>query len=198
MRICYYFQNTFPMQCSGRFFYVSTASLTYAKATTVCTMSGGRLMKLDTKTKLECVEQNVLTAGNQKSDLWFGLLRLGHNMNDFIWTDGTLFNGDCKGNWGRFSLDRTRVHSEVSISWSMIKQRNFSVRGVTPVPPADRLRTAIFMNAGSNLAWDEQSSSNQKGYICEATWFGVGITWILKGNLFPQSLRTVYWLWYFC
>jgi len=39
--------------------------------------------------------------------------------------------------------------------------------GSAPAAPANRLRTAIFLSSSKGLRWDEESSANQKGYICQ-------------------------------
>lgn len=93
-------QDEFTYECSGKYFFIERAPLTYAAATMSCTKSGGRLMKLDQRRKSDCVKQAVRNAGENGGDFWIGLLRLDHNVDDFIWTDGTLL-GSGYSRWGR-------------------------------------------------------------------------------------------------
>lgn len=60
-------------------------------------------MKLGNRRIADCVLKSIRSEGIHTSDFWFGLLRLDHNIDDFIWTDGTLFSGSYVGNWGEFA-----------------------------------------------------------------------------------------------
>jgi hypothetical protein len=94
--------SKFPFQCAGRLFYYKTQPLTYSGATMECTKSGGKLMRLGNKEMSECVEAIIRNDRIKGIDYWIGLLRLDHNVPEFIWTDGILLKSSDYNNWGEY------------------------------------------------------------------------------------------------
>jgi len=60
------------------------------------------MIRLANREMSECVEAIIRNDRIKGVDYWIGLLRLDHNVPEFIWTDGILLKSSDYTNWGKY------------------------------------------------------------------------------------------------